>query len=146
MLSCVPHYIKLLIKFTVCSKKCLKSNRFECCLLLGNNGCDLKVAFFRKWDSFFKSPKKIFQKSILNLKFQIPAHNILNLSGPLLHSGTIVLRRGFVKKFWNIIVIVIVVEFYITLPSIVLKGKVIKKSTTMTMTMTFQNFLTCSVL
>ena len=27
-----------------------------------------------------------------------------------------------------------------TLPSIVLKGKVIKKSTTMTMTMTFQNF------
>ena len=38
------------------------------------------------------------------------------------------------------------VNFFITLPSIVLKGKVIKKSATMTMPMTFQIFLTCSVL
>ena len=38
------------------------------------------------------------------------------------------LRRGFVKNFWNVIVIVIVVNFYITLPSIVLNGKVIKKA------------------
>ena len=40
----------------------------------------LKVAFFRKCDSFFKSPnllKKIFQKTILNLKFKIPAHNMI---------------------------------------------------------------------
>ena len=37
------------------------------------------------------------------------------------------LRRGFVKKFWNIIVIVIiiVIDFFITLPSIVLKGKTV---------------------
>ena len=38
----------------------------------------LKVPFFRKWDSFFKSPnlpKKLFQKTtILSLKFEIPAH------------------------------------------------------------------------
>ena len=42
----------------------------------------LKVAFFRKCDSFFKSPnlqKKIFQKTILNLKFKIPAHNSIIL-------------------------------------------------------------------
>ena len=38
------------------------------------------------------------------------------------------------------------VDFFITLLSIVLKGKVIKKSITVIMTMTFQNFLTCSVL
>ena len=34
--------------------------------------------FFRKCNSFFKSPnlpKKIFQKTILSLKFKIPAHN-----------------------------------------------------------------------
>ena len=40
----------------------------------------LKVAFFRKCGSFFKSPnlqKKIFQKTILNLKFKIPVHNII---------------------------------------------------------------------
>ena len=36
------------------------------------------------------------------------------------------------------------VDFFITLPYIILKSKVIKKLTTMTMT--FQNFLTCSVL
>ena len=37
----------------------------------------LKVPFFRMWDSFFKSPnlpKKLFQKTILSLKFEIPAH------------------------------------------------------------------------
>ena len=40
----------------------------------------LKVAFFRKCDSFFKSPnlqKKIFQKTILSLKFKFPANNTL---------------------------------------------------------------------
>ena len=35
----------------------------------------LKVAFFKKCDSFFKSPKKIFQKIILSLKFKFPANN-----------------------------------------------------------------------
>ena len=34
----------------------------------------LKVAFFKKCDSFFKSPKKIFQKIILSLKFKFPAN------------------------------------------------------------------------
>ena len=41
---------------------------------------DTKGGFFRKCDSFFRSPnleKKIFQKAILNLKFKIPAHNII---------------------------------------------------------------------
>ena len=52
------------------------------------------------------------------------------------------LKEGFCEEFWN--VIVIVVYFFITLPSIVLKGKVIRKSNTMTTT--FQKFLTCSVL
>ena len=40
----------------------------------------LKVAFFRKCDSFFRSPnleKKIFQKTNLNLNFKIPAYNII---------------------------------------------------------------------
>ena len=43
----------------------------------------LKVFFFRKCDSFFRSPnlkkKKIFQKTILSLKFKFPAHNTLLL-------------------------------------------------------------------
>ena len=50
------------------------------------------------------------------------------------------LRTEHVKNFWNIIVIVIVVDFFITLPFSAIEGKVIKKSTTMTMT--FQKFLT----
>ena len=44
----------------------------------------IKVAFFRKFDSFFKSPnlpKKIFQKTILDLKFKIPAHNSIIFMG-----------------------------------------------------------------
>ena len=39
----------------------------------------LKVTFFRKCDSFFRSPnlqRKIFQISILSLKFKFPANNI----------------------------------------------------------------------
>ena len=42
----------------------------------------LKVAFFQKVRFVFqntKSPKTIFQKTILTLKFEIPAHNILLL-------------------------------------------------------------------
>ena len=42
----------------------------------------LKVAFFRKYDEFFKSPnlqKKYSKKTILNLKFKIPAHNSIML-------------------------------------------------------------------
>ena len=42
----------------------------------------LKVAFFRKCDSFFRSPnlkKKIFLKTILSLKFKFPANNSLLL-------------------------------------------------------------------
>ena len=45
---------------------------------LGGAICLLKVAFFQKWDSFFKSPNlqnKLLQITILNLKFEIPAHN-----------------------------------------------------------------------
>ena len=40
------------------------------------------MPFFRKWDSFFKSPnlpKKLFQKTIVSLKFEIPTHKSLNL-------------------------------------------------------------------
>ena len=36
--------------------------------------------FFRKFDSFFKSPnlqKEVFQKTILSLKFTFPANNTL---------------------------------------------------------------------
>ena len=39
----------------------------------------LKVAFFRKCDSFFRSPnlkKKYSKKTILSLKFKFPANNI----------------------------------------------------------------------
>ena len=32
--------------------------------------------FFRKCDSFFKSPKKIFQKTILSLKFKSQVQDI----------------------------------------------------------------------
>ena len=49
-----------------------------------------------------------------------------------------VLRTEHAKNFWN--VIVIVVDFVITLPFNTIEGKVIKKLTTMTMT--FQKFLT----
>ena len=35
----------------------------------------LKVSFFRKCDVFFKSPKKIFQITILNLKYNFSANN-----------------------------------------------------------------------
>ena len=58
----------------------------------------LKVAFFRKCDVFFKSPnlqKKIFQKTILSLKFKIPAHNIIPFLG-----GN--LNFKFRIVFWNI--------------------------------------------
>ena len=40
----------------------------------------LKEAFFRKCDSFYRSPnleKKYSKKTSLNLKFKIPAHNII---------------------------------------------------------------------
>ena len=53
----------------------------------------LKVAFLRKWNSFFKSPN--LQKTILNLKFKIPAHNII-----LLWVG--ILNFKFRIVFWNI--------------------------------------------
>ena len=58
----------------------------------------LKVAFFRKCDSYFRSPdlkKKIFQKTILNLKLKISAHNII-----LFWSG--ILNFKFKIVFWNI--------------------------------------------
>ena len=35
----------------------------------------LKLTFFRKCELFVKSPKKIFQITILKLKFEFPAHN-----------------------------------------------------------------------
>ena len=41
------------------------------------------------------SKKKIFQKTILNLKFKIPAHNII-----LFWAG--ILNFKFKKVFWNI--------------------------------------------
>ena len=58
----------------------------------------LKVAFFRKCDSFFRSPnleKKIFQKTNLNLKFKIPAQNSI-----MLWAG--ILNFKFKIVFWNI--------------------------------------------
>ena len=51
--------------------------------------------FFRKCDSFFKSPKKIFQKTIPNLKFKFPAKNTL-----LLLAGNLNFKHRIV--FWNI--------------------------------------------
>ena len=48
----------------------------------------LKVAFFQKVRFGFqtsKSPKKIFQKTILNLKFEIPAHNSIMLWARILN-------------------------------------------------------------
>ena len=54
--------------------------------------------FFRKCDSFFRSPnleKKIFQKTILNLKFKIPAQNSI-----MLWAG--ILNFKFKIVFWNI--------------------------------------------
>ena len=54
--------------------------------------------FFRKCDVFFKSPnlqKKIFQKTILNLKFKIPAQNII-----LLWAGILNFKLRIV--FWKI--------------------------------------------
>ena len=64
--------------------------------------------------------------------------------GMLRFWNVLVLRTEHVKNFWNVIVtvIVIVVDFFITLPFSTIEGKVIKKLTTMTMTMTFQKFLT----
>ena len=57
-----------------------------------------KGVFFRKCDSFFKSPilpKKIFQKTILNLKYKISANNsIMSRVG--------VLNFKFRIVFWNI--------------------------------------------
>ena len=48
---------------------------------------DLKVFFFRKYDSFFKSPnlrKKYSKKTILNLNFKIPAQNSIMLKAGIL--------------------------------------------------------------
>ena len=59
----------------------------------------LKVAFFRKFDSFFKSPnlqEKIFQKTTLNLKFKLPDKNTL-----LLLVGNLDFKLRIV--FWNIL-------------------------------------------
>ena len=58
----------------------------------------LKVAFFQKVRFIFQisqSPKKIFQKTILNLKFKIPTHNIILLWGGILNFK-------FRIVFWNI--------------------------------------------
>ena len=58
----------------------------------------LKVAFFQKEKSFFRSPnlkRRIFQKTISNLKFKIPAQNsIMLLKG--------ILNFKFKIVFWNI--------------------------------------------
>ena len=56
--------------------------------------CPLKVPFFRKSDSFSKSPnvpKKLFQKTILSLKFEIPAHI----------SKQLIQISSSVQFFWN---------------------------------------------
>ena len=62
------------------------------------NGKSIKGGFFfRKCDSFFKSPNllaEIFQKTILNLKFKTPAHNII-----LLWAG--ILNFKFRIIFWK---------------------------------------------
>ena len=58
----------------------------------------LKVAFFRKGVSFFRSPnleKNILQKTILSLKFKFPANNTL-----LLLAGNLNFKLRIV--FWNI--------------------------------------------
>ena len=59
---------------------------------------NLKVAFFQKVRFVFqisKSSKKIFQKTILNLKFKFPANNTL-----LLLAGNLNFKLRIV--FWNI--------------------------------------------
>ena len=62
--------------------------------------------FFRKCDVFFKSPylqKKIFQKTILNLKFKVPAHNIRLLwAGILNFKFRIVFLEYFFWGDWEI--------------------------------------------
>ena len=64
---------------------------------IDNPHCTIvKVAFFRKCESLFKSPKKIFQKTILNLKFKIPAHNSI-----ILWAG--ILNFKFRIVVWNIL-------------------------------------------
>ena len=58
----------------------------------------LKVAFYQKVRFVFqisKSPKKIFQKTILNLKFKTPTHNIILLLVEILYFK-------FRLVFWNI--------------------------------------------
>ena len=67
----------------------VQSKRQMALVLVPSLGCPcfsilLKVAFFQKVRFIFQisqSPKKIFQKTILNLKFKIPTHNIILLWG-----------------------------------------------------------------
>ena len=65
----------------------------------------LKVPFFRMWDSFFKSPnlpKILFQRTILSLKFVIPAH-----IGKLLtqiYFKLAFLRGTFISNIFQIII------------------------------------------
>mgnify|MGYP007022731055 CR=1 FL=1 len=77
--------ISLLIKFTQSTRT-----------IPDPASCVIKmVFFFRKFDFFFKSPKRIFQKTILNFKFKIPAQNSI-----MLWAG--ILNFKFRTVFWNI--------------------------------------------
>ena len=65
----------------------------------------LKVAFFQKVRFVFqtsKSSKKIFQKTILNLKFKFHANSsILKLAGNLNFKSRIVFRNNFFFEIWR---------------------------------------------
>ena len=63
------------------------------------------MAFFRKCDSFFRSPnlKKKFQKTILSLKFEFPANNSkVFLAGNLNFKFRIVFCNIFFRRFGNL--------------------------------------------
>ena len=70
----------------------------EHCDHILNGATYLKVAFFRKCNSFFKSPdlqKNLSQKAILGLEFKFFANNTL-----LLLTGNLYFK--FMIVFWNI--------------------------------------------
>ena len=66
----------------------------------------VKGGFFQKVQfGFFKSPNKIFQKTILNLKFKVPAHNIrllwagiLNFKFRIVFLNIFFWRLGYLKN------------------------------------------------
>ena len=71
LLFTIKSYFNTVVTFLWNTVQELIKNSVEVCHI---GHVQLKVPFFRKWDSFFKSPnlpKKLFQKTILSLKFEI---------------------------------------------------------------------------